>query len=99
MHSFCGQQRAVCDSFENEIAISILGELLKDLGDGQTCFAQFSQDPGLVLDERVAVSPIPVCFAMPSAFFDYHPTHGQNGKIDRFVNTSFPTLSFRLENE
>ena len=73
--------------------MSILGELLKDLGDGQTCFAQFSQDPGLVLDERVAVSPVPVCFAMPPSFFDYHLTHRQNGKVNGFVNASFPALS------
>ena len=87
------------DLFENEIAIPVFGELPKNLGNGQTCFAQFAQDPGLVLDERMAVSSVPVCFTMPSSFFDYHPTHRQNGKIERFVNASFPALSFCLEDE
>ena len=36
---------------------------------------------------------------MPPSFFDYHPAHRQNGKIDGFVNASFPALSFRLEDE
>ena len=75
------------------------GELPKNLGDGQACFAQFAQDSGLVLDERIAVSSVPVCFAMPPSFFDYHSTHRQNGQIDCFVNASFPALSFCPEDE
>ena len=99
LQSSCGKQGEVSDSFEDEIAIPVFGELPKNLGDGQTSFAQFAQDLGLVLDECVAVSSVPVCFAMPPSFFDYDPTHGQNGKIDCFVNTPFPALSFRLEDE
>lgn len=48
-------------------------------------------------DQRIAVSSVPVCFAMMPSFLDYHPTHGQNGKIDYFINASFPALGARLE--
>ena len=81
------------------MAIPVLGEFPKNLGDRQTCFAQFAQDSGLVLDERMTVSAVPVCFTMPPPFLDYYSLHRQNGKIDRFVNTSFPALSFRLKGE
>ena len=99
LQSFCSEQRASRDFFEDQVAVPVFGELPKNLGDGQTCRAQFAQDPGLVLDERIAVSPVPVCFAMPPSFFDYHPAHRQNGKIDCLINASFPALSFRLEDE
>ncbi len=97
MQSFCGKQRTVGNSFENKIPIPVVGELQKNSGDGQTCLAQFAQDLGLVLDERVSVSSVPVRFAMPPSFFDYRLTHRQNGKIDCFVSASFPALSFRFE--
>ena len=42
LQSSCGKQRASSDLFEDEIAIPVLGELPKNLGDGQTCFAQFA---------------------------------------------------------
>ena len=87
------------DLFEDEIAIPVMAELPKNLGNRETCFAQFAQDLGLVPDERIAVSPVPVCFAMPPSFFDDHPTHGQNGKVDCLVDASFPALSFRFENQ
>ena len=99
LRSFCGEQRASRDSLEDKVAIPVFGELPENLGNGQTCRAQFAQDLGLVPDERIAVSSVPVCFAMPPSFFDDHPAHRQNGKIDCLVNASFPALSFRFEDE
>ena len=36
---------------------------------------------------------------MPPSFFDYHLTHGQNGKIKRLVNASFSALSSRFKDQ
>ena len=86
--SFFSQQRAARNSFEDEVAMSVLAELSQNRRDGKAGCAQFAQDPGFVPNERMAVSSVPVCFAMPPSFFDYHSAHGQNGKVDCFVNAS-----------
>src|SRR5436190_13117807 len=54
---------------------------------------------GLVPDERITVSPIPVGFAVPASFFDYHMAPRQNGKINRLINASLPALGSRFENQ
>ena len=50
-------------------------------------------------DERITVSPIPVGFAVPPSFFDYHMAHRQNGKIKRLINASLAALGSRFENQ
>lgn len=99
MHSLCGKQRLSGNPFEDKIAIAVPAELSENLGDRKTCFAQFAQDVGFVPEERIAVSSVPVRFPVPPSFFDYHPAHRQHGKVECFVNASFPALRFRFEDK